>query len=92
MQNTYFRPLNLNEAKAFTGVASPCAAVTDQTYAVNLVASSDCYVNFGQTASATFGHFIKAGEVYTFTCHPLEIISVIQKSAGGTLEISQLTR
>jgi hypothetical protein len=89
---THYRPLNINEAKAFTGVAASCAAVSAQTYAVTLTASTDCYVNFGGTASATAGHFLQADIPYTFTCHPSEVISVIQKAAGGTLEVSQLTR
>jgi hypothetical protein len=88
----YFRPLNVNQVKAFIVTASSASAVGNQTYAVMLNASTDCYVNFGGTASATAGAFLKANEPYIFDCHPGEIFSVIRKSADGNLEISELTQ
>ena len=88
----YFRPLGVNQVKAFTSSASAASAVGVQTYAVMLHASTDCYVNFGGTASATAGVFLQADEPYIFDIHPSEVISVIRKTADGNLEISELTQ
>lgn len=88
----YFRPLGVNQVQAFTSTAASASNVGLQTYAVMLHASTDCYVNFSGTASATAGAFLKADEPYIFDIHPNGIISVIRKTGDGNLEISELTQ
>ena len=88
----YFRPQNVSQTRAVATTAAAATAVSDNCAAVSLNSTVDCYVNFGGTASATTGIYLKAGLSYTFTIHPSEVISAIRVSADGTLYISELTR
>ena len=88
----YFRPQNVTQTRAVASTAAAAAAVSDTCSAVSLNSTVDCYVNFGGTASATAGCYLKAGLDYTFTIHPSEVISAIRVSGDGTLYISELTR
>ena len=92
MNTIYYRPLNVNQAVAYTATAASASAVGNQTYAVRVHASTDAYVNWGGTASATAGCYLAANEPYTFTIRPGEVVSVVRVTASGTLYLSELTR
>ena len=88
----YFRPLSTNQSVSYTATAGTSSAVGAQTYAVLLHATTDAYVTFDGTATATNSVFLKANEPYTFLIHPSETVSVVQVASGGTLYVSELTR
>ncbi len=92
MNTIYYRPLNVNQAVAYTATAASSSAVGNQTYAVRVHASTACYVNWGGTASATAGCYIEANEPYTFTINPGEVVSAVSVASSGTLYLSELTR
>lgn len=82
-----------------TGAASVKATnpVSDQTYAVQLSATADCWVMFSMTsagavATASNSFLVKATDKpLRMGISPGEYIAALQKSASGTLNLLELT-
>lgn len=85
---------NNTQVVAYTGTAGTSSAVGSQTYAVKLVATTNCHVkisNAGIAALAT-DTYIAGNAPAEYVCvSPSDKISVIQDSAGGNLYITELT-
>lgn len=81
------------QSVAYTGTAGAISnAVGSQTYAVLLVATTDCYIVFGKTPTATTADtMIPANTALVFRIRPGEKVSAVQVSSGGTLYVSELT-
>lgn len=97
-------PQTLNSTLRFSGVsqnvtvAGASAAVTNAFGSVGdvrLVSTTNCWVNFGKTPTAAVAAnniYLPAGVVEYFHVSPGEKVAVIQDSAGGTLNVAEMTR
>src|SRR5690242_1842711 len=66
-----------------------------QTYAVRVQSTSACHIRFGDVTvvAVSTDALVNAGAPgETIGCAPKQYISVVQDSAGGTLNIVELTR
>lgn len=74
--------------------ASIVTPVGLQTYAVMLVATSDCHIRIGHPPQAAVAGdtLIRAGfSPLVFGCAPGDVVAAIQDSAPGTLYVTELT-
>ncbi len=89
------RPIAASEAVSFNGTSAQSAVMPDHCFEVRLVATEDCFVEFGSnpTAAANTSMLISGdkGERY-FHIHPGEKVAVIEGSTGGTLYITPMGR
>ena len=78
---------------SFTGSSAQSSAVAMTTWQVRLIADNDCYVAFGSNPTATTsGTWLPATSPEFFAVRPGDKIAVIQKSASGTLNVSEMNR
>lgn len=85
---------NNTQVVAYTGTAGTSSAVGSQTYAVKLVATTNCHVKVTQagTAATTSDTYIAGNAPAEYVCvSPGDKISVVEDSAGGNLYITELT-
>ena len=89
---TYFRPHTVQKV-AYTGTAGTITnPVGAGVSAVRLVVSSNAFVAFGTSPTATTSHmYMSAGVPEYFAIQPGEKVSAIQDAAGGTLYVTELT-
>lgn len=86
---------NVSYVQAFTGSSSQSqVGASSNALLVRLVADTDCFVNVGlnPTVTATSGVFMPAGSVEYFKFGPRWRIAVIQKTAGGNLYVTEVSR
>ncbi len=90
-----WRPIEGNDQKLAVGAASvQSAPVSAQCYAVNLSATTNCHIAFGENPTATAStYLLKATDIsLTLGISPGEKIAVIEDSAAGSLYIQELTQ
>lgn len=62
---------------------------------VRVVCTTNCWITFGASPTATTGAgsmYLPAGLVEYFHVSPGQKVAVIQDSAGGTLNVAEMTR
>jgi hypothetical protein len=78
---------------SFTGTSAQSTATALTTWQVRLIADSDCYIVIGANPTATTsGTWLPATSPEYFAVHPGDKVAVIQKSASGTLNLSEMSR
>ena len=89
----FFKPGTVQNI-AFTATAGQLTnAVGDSTRVVRIVSDQDCYYKFGANPTATTSDtFLPAGVVEYLAIARGEKISVVQASAGGTLNVTEMTK
>ena len=81
---------NVSIGAASTQAANKFGA---QTRACYVYASANCHIRIGQnpTAVATDTFIVGGASGVVLGCNPNDLIAVIQDSAGGTLNVTDLT-
>lgn len=80
-----------SQTVAYTGTSAASSAFAETTEAVTLIATTACFVVFGETPTATTaGHYLDAGERATFAVTGGHKVAAIQASAGGNLHVTEL--
>lgn len=73
--------------------AASATAVTANIFDVRIVSTTNCWFNTTGTATAGAGSiYLPAGVVEYLHVNPGTVFSVIQDSAGGTFNMSEMTR
>lgn len=89
----FMPPQPIRSANVTIGAASAqSAAVNAATRFVRLKADADCYVNFGPNPTAVAGNvMLSAGDTEYFAVDVGQSwkVAVIQKTAGGLLNVSE---
>jgi hypothetical protein len=85
--------LSTAQSVAYTGTAGTIAnAVGSQTYKVRVVATTDCYIKIDNGPTATTSDTLLPGlSAEYFTITPGQKVSAIQVSAGGTLNVTEIS-
>ena len=93
MMKAPYRPATSYDVAIGSSAASSAQAISANIMAVRLVATSACYVKFGTspTADTTTSFMLAPNFPETFLVRAGESVSVIQVSASGTLNITELT-
>lgn len=74
-----------------TSAASP--AFMNQTTIIRLVSTTDCHIRFDGTPTATTTQMLlPANVVEYFRVTPGQKVAAIQRSAGGSLFVTEMTR
>jgi hypothetical protein len=78
---------------SFTGTSAQSTAVAMTTWQIRLVCDSDCYIAIGSNPTATTSStWLPATSPEYFACHPGDKVAAIQKTASGTLNLSEMNR
>ena len=77
---------------AYTATAGTISsAVNSRTSIVRIMCTSDCYIAFGSSPTATTGDMIlPANQPEYFTMVGAEKVSAIQVAEGGTLHVTEM--
>lgn len=75
---------------SYTGTAGTTTAVGSQTYKVRVTVSSDAWIRVGGTAVVNTDTFMFSGSTEYFKCHPGQVVTAVQDSAGGNLTIVEV--
>lgn len=79
-----------NQSVAFSGTSAQSDAVGTGVNLVRLTCDQDCYVEFGENPTATSASMpLFGGVIEYFGIKPGHKIAVIQKTASGTLWITE---
>ncbi len=80
------------QSVAIGAASAQSTAVGSSTRCVRLRATADCYVKIGgnPTANTTTSTLLGAGETEYFRVNPGDKVAVIQASAAGTLNVTEL--
>lgn len=99
---TYGIPFKVNPTPApqklnySTTSATTATAFNAQTYVIRLVASTDCWIRFGDstvTVNTTNGVFVKANWTPEyFSVAPGQYIAAVRDANDGSLYITEMTR
>lgn len=92
--NTTYRPSDVTQNVPYTGTAGTIAnPISAQTFNVRVYCTTDAFVKFGVTPTATTADMPVAGGVFEyFSVNPGEKISAIQSTANGTLYVTEMTQ
>ena len=85
--------LGTSQDVAFAGVAAQSAPIGDQILKIRLIASADCRIAIGPPASTTAtatSTLLSAGRQLFAVTSSGEVVSVVQDTAGGNLNITEL--
>lgn len=78
------------------GTSAQSAAFGANTFEIRVVSTTNCHIKIGDdpTAAATDnnGLYLPAGVVEYYHVTPGQKVAVIQDSAGGTLNVGEMTR
>lgn len=85
-----FLVVNQDTTYKETTAGGPASNVVGTTH-VRLVSTTDCYVliNPGAVATATNGFLLPAGAAEYFPVDTLDVISVVQSTTAGSLNIAE---
>lgn len=73
--------------------AATTNAVGSQTYAVRLVATSDCHYALGAAPTATTSDpYLPSDTVEIISIHPGQKVAVIRNTGDGTAYVTELTQ
>lgn len=76
-----------------SGSSAASPAFTNQTTIVRVVSTTDCHIRFDGTPTATTSSMLlPANVVEYFRVTPGHKIAGIQRSAGGSLYVTEMTR
>jgi len=89
--NTTYRP-GPSQNRTFTATSANAAAIDGHNFNVRLVADQGCYVCFDGRAAVTTDMELVAGVPEYFSIQGGAVISVIRKTADGTLNITEMTQ
>lgn len=79
------------QSAAYTGTAGTTNGVGGTTAVVRVWCSTDAYVAFGPSASATASHTpVSAKQAEYFAVRAGDKVSAVQQSAGGTLYVTEM--
>ena len=75
---------------AYTGTAGTTTALPDSTEAVRVMATTDCFIDLGPTATAVAdtGLYLAAYSPEYFSAYGGWKVSAIQVSSGGTIYVT----
>lgn len=66
--------------------------ISSYIYQVRIVSTSDCYIKFGNSPTATTSdHYLPSQTQEYVNCVPGQKISAIRVSSNGTLHVSEMT-
>lgn len=88
---TIFQPGTSQVVTTNTSTAANATAISDQTYAVRLHATTDTFVDFEKAATKTTSIFLKGGVPENFAIQSKAVISSIADSVAGKIGITELT-
>jgi hypothetical protein len=78
---------------AISGSSAASPAFTNQTTIVRVVSTTDCFIRFDATPTATTTQMLlPANVVEYFRVTPGHKIAGIQRAAGGNLYVTEMTR
>jgi len=79
---------------AYTGTAGSTSNVGTQTYKVRVLVTTDAYIKIhgsAEAAATTSDTYLPALSAEYFTITPGQRVSAIQVSAGGTLQVTEIS-
>ena len=82
-----------NKVVAISGSSAASAAFSDQTQIVRVASTTDCFITFNGTPTATSSSmYLPAGVVEYFRVTPGHKVAALQRFNSGTLYVTEMTR